>query len=275
MAAVGIVPGGQNNPATGNPLGPGFVAGAGAVTGTAALGTPLPAAGPVTVPAPIPPLALPIASTAALGLTGVGPHFTAVPAAAAGGTGDPWVAAYNKAKRLQAYMSNSMQVGEKANEFRTLIVDRLRAIYWRLQSIQAAAGAANQAQQALITLVDTINAAGGPTDAQNAAMHDLAAELQNINIPNMITGLVNEINNLANQVGLVAGQKVANDTSLIPMTGGRRRRKKKSRKKGKRKGGYKFTRAANSRRSLRMKTRKRRSRRRRRKHRRRSRHKRR
>ena len=270
MAAVGIVPANQNNPATGTPLGPGFVAGAGAVTGTAALGTPLPAAGPVTAPVAIPPLAPAIASTAALGLTGVGPHFAAVPGTVAGG--DSWVAAYNKASRLQAYMNNSVQVGEKANEFRTLMVDRLRGIYWRLQSIQAAAGAANQAQQALITLVDVINAAGGPTVAQNAAMHDLAAELQNIDIPNMITGLVNEINNLANQVGLVAGQKVANDTSLIPMTGGRRRRKKK--KSRKRKGGYKFTRAANSRRSLRMKTRKRRSRRRRRKHRRRSRHKR-
>ena len=267
-APVLNVPGGQVDPATGNQLGPGTVAPAGAATGTAALGTPLPAAGPVTMPVAVPPLPPPIATTAALGLTGVGPHFAPVPAGVAGG--DSWVAAYNKARRLQAYMNNSVQVGEKANEFRTLMVDRLRGIYWRLQSIQAAAGAANQAQQALITLVDTINAAGGPTAAQNAAMHDLAAELQNIDIPNMITGLVNEINNLANQVGLVAGQKVANDTAAIPMTGGRRRRKKKSRKKGKRKGGYKFTRAANSRRSLRMKTRKRRSRRRRRKHRRRS-----
>jgi hypothetical protein len=108
-------------------------------------------------------------------------------------------------------------------------------------------------------LIDAVNAQGyiGPQQAQ--AMADLAAQLQNIDIPRMMAGLIGEVNALAGAVGVAAGNRNANDQGPIPLVGGRRKRKKgkKSRKKKKKhKGGFKYTRIANSRRSLRMTRRK-------------------
>ena len=68
-----------------------------------------------------------------------------------------------------------------------------------------------------------------------------------------------EINQIANTVGVVLGNRNANDQGPVPLAGGRRKGKKakKSRKKKKKhKGGFKYTRIANSRRSLRMTRRK-------------------
>ena len=81
----------------------------------------------------------------------------------------------------------------------------------------------------------------------------------------IINALIGEINQLADAVGLArprpaAGYPVnANDAADNPLVGGRRKRKKGKktrRKKKKHKGGFKYTRIANSRRSLRMTRRK-------------------
>ena len=86
----------------------------------------------------------------------------------------------------------------------------------------------------------------------------------------MISGLVNAVNDLADAVfgagAMTAANRVVPDAGQTPaLQGGRRKHRKKKKSRKKKKGGYKFTRAANSRRSMRMKTRKRRSRKRRRK----------
>ena len=82
--------------------------------------------------------------------------------------------------RLGRFLENAKVVGKKANQFRELMVDRLRQVYWRLRSIQAAVGAASQAQSALVALVDRINAAGGPSADDSKIMADLASELDNL-----------------------------------------------------------------------------------------------
>jgi uncharacterized protein YunC (DUF1805 family) len=160
----------------------------------------------------------------------------------------------------------SNNIAGKANEFRTVAVQRLREIYGRLLSIKdqvavmgPAAAAAGNAQAALVELIDAVNAQGYIDPQQAQAMADLATALQGVDIPQMMAGLIGEINQIANTVGVVLGNRNANDQGPVPMTGGRRKRKKakKSRKrKKKHKGGFKYTRIANSRRSLRMTRRK-------------------
>ena len=94
----------------------------------------------------------------------------------------------------------------------------------------------------------------------------LANELNNLDIQGIINALIGEINQLGDAVGLVqqpanpAGFPAnANDQAANPLVGGRRKRKKGKktrRKKKKHKGGFKYSRIANSRRSLRMTRRK-------------------
>ena len=106
------------------------------------------------------------------------------------------------------YIQNSNNVAGKANEFRTVAVQRLREIYGRLLSIQdrvavigPAAAAARNAQAALVELIDAVNAQGYIDPQQAQAMADLATELQGIDIPQMMAGLIGEVNAIAGAVG--------------------------------------------------------------------------
>ena len=185
---------------------------------------------------------------------------------------DPWTSAIDKARNLRNYMTNSLYTAGKANTFRREMVDRLRQIYWRIKSLQAkaenigeVARGANEAQRALIGLVNLINESGGVTQQQAESMATLADQLSQINIPHMISALATEINALSGQLNLTDADRIANDNVSAPtmninpppVVGGRKRKTKRKRKK--RKGGFKFTRMANSKRSLRMATRKKKS----------------
>ena len=178
--------------------------------------------------------------------------------------------ALEKVHYLQGYMNNSRDVGRKLADFRDYALQRLRQIVVRLQSIGQIAGAGAEAQASLVQLIQDINIAGGPTRAQAQAMANLAAEMQNVNIPAEIEALVTEVNNLAQGLNAqeanagppatgVQGGVVADANNPFPLAGGRRKRKKGKktrRKKKKHKGGFKYSRIANSRRSLRMTRRK-------------------
>ena len=100
----------------------------------------------------------------------------------------------------------------KANEFREVAVERLRTIFNRLQSINAivaqiynkgreqlnnAQQMAQQAQQALVDLINAVNSQGYINQNQADAMADLASQLTQLNIPQMMAGLVQQINNLS------------------------------------------------------------------------------
>lgn len=189
---------------------------------------------------------------------------------AAGGLGQTaYRDALEKVHYLQGYMDDSRDVGRKLAEFRDYALQRLRQIVVRLQSISVLAGAGGQAQASLVQLIQQINAAGGPTRAQAEAMANLAAEMQAVNIPVEIEALVTEVNNLAQALNAQANNAgppptgvqggVGADVVPFPLRGGRRKRKKGKktrRKKKKHKGGFKYSRIANSRRSLRMTRRK-------------------
>jgi hypothetical protein len=187
----------------------------------------------------------------------------------------PYQTAMEVAHTTADYLQNANLVANRANQFREVAVERLRRIYNRLQSIipivtnmqQGAAAAQNaqqiaqQAQQALVDLINAVNSQGYISQNQADAMADLASQLSQLNIPQMMAGLVQQINNLSyvlrNELG--AQGAIVPPDQPGPMTGGRRKRKKakKSRKrKKKHKGGFKYTRIANSRRSLRMTRRK-------------------
>lgn len=185
---------------------------------------------------------------------------------------DPWTSAIDKARNLRNYMTNSLYTAGKANTFRREMVNRLRQIYWRIKSLQAKAAnigevarGANEAQRALIGLVNLINESGGVTQQQAESMAQLANQLSQINIPNMISALATEINALSNQLNLTDADRIPNDRVAAPtmninppaVEGGRKKKTKRKRKK--RRGGFKFTRMANSKRSLRMATRKKKS----------------
>ena len=215
---------------------------------------------------------------AGLGATAQLAPFVAAPAAggvplafAAGGLGaNDYQDALEKVHYLQGYMTNSRDVGRKLADFRDYALQRLRQIVVRLQSIGRIAGAGAAAQASLEQLIQDINNAGGPTQAQAQAMADLAAEMQNVDIPAEIEALVAEVNNLAQGLNATAanagppatgvqGGVAADANNPFPLAGGRRKRKKGKktrRKKKKHKGGFKYSRIANSRRSLRMTRRK-------------------
>ena len=188
----------------------------------------------------------------------------------------PYQTAMEVALRSTDYLQNANVTATKANEFREVAVERLRTIFNRLQSInaivanmqQGAAAAANaqqiaqQAQQALIDLINVVNSQGFINQNQADAMADLASQLSQLNIPQMMAGLVQQINNLShilrNELQAPGGVVAPDAVPPLLMIGGRRRRKKKAKKtrRKKKKGGYKFTRAAISRRSLRQSRRK-------------------
>ena len=219
-------------------------------------------AGAVT--AYVAPAALPAArgNLAALGLNPGGAQPAAVPVGTPGGT-DAWQLAMQNAELGANYIQNSNYVAGKANEFREVAVVRLREIYGRLLSIGAqaaligpAAAAAGQAQAALVDLINAVNAQGYIDPQQAQAMADLADQLQHVDIPAMMAGLIGEINSIAAAVGVAVGNRDPGDTGPVPLVGGRRKKKAKRTRKKKHKGGYKFTRAAISRRSLRQSRRK-------------------
>jgi hypothetical protein len=124
-----------------------------------------------------------------------------------------------------------------------------------------AAMAAADAQAALVELINEVHRSG-MTPQQGQAMADLASRLTDLNIPQMMAGLVQQINNLSyilrNELQAPGGVVAPDAIPPLLMIGGRRRRKKKAKKtrRKKKKGGYKFTRAAISRRSLRQSRRK-------------------
>ena len=213
-----------------------------------------------------------------LGATAPLPAFA--PAAAANGVplafaagglnANDYANALEKVHYLQGYMTNSREVGRQLANFRDFALQRLRQIVVRLQSIGQIAGAGAAAQASLVQLIQDINIAGGPTQVQAQAMADLAAEMRRVDIPAEIAALVGEVNNLARGLNAqaanagppatgVQGGVVADANNPFPLAGGRRKRKKGKktrRKKKKHKGGFKYSRIANSRRSLRMTRRK-------------------
>ena len=187
----------------------------------------------------------------------------------------PYQTAMEVALRSTDYLQNANVTANKANEFREVAVERLRTIFNRLQSINAivaqiqqGAGAAQQAQQmaqqaqqALVDLINAVNSQGYINQNQADAMADLASQLTQLNIPQMMAGLVQQINNLShilrNELQAPGGLVAPDAIPPLLMIGGRRRKKKaKKTRRKKKKGGYKFTRAAISRRSLRQSRRK-------------------
>ena len=246
----------------------------------AALGTPLvniagAGAGAPAVTAPPGPLPVPAAGAnlAAIGVPAAGtPNGPAVLGATFPGGMDAWAAAMSNAQLGASTIQNSNVIAEKANEMRRLFLARAQDIYQRLITIRqtaaplrAQAQAAGAARAALVELINAVNAQGYIDPNQAAALHDLANELNNLDIQGIINALIGEINQLADAVGLArprpaAGYPVnANDAADNPLVGGRRKRKKGKktrRKKKKHKGGFKYTRLARSRRSLRMSRRK-------------------
>jgi hypothetical protein len=187
----------------------------------------------------------------------------------------PYQTAMEVALRSTDYLQNANVSATKANEFREVAVERLRTIFNRLQSINAivaqiqqGAGAAQQAQQmaqqaqqALVDLINAVNSQGYINQNQADAMADLASQLTQLNIPQMMAGLVQQINNLSfilrNELQAPGGLVAPDALPPLLMIGGRRKKKKAKRtRKKKHKGGYKFTRAAISRRSLRQSRRK-------------------
>jgi hypothetical protein len=260
----------QNSPITGNPYralnapGP-FVAANAANPWQAAtdpLNNPLPLPGaevPFVLPGG-PNAARP--DLAALGLNAAGPQPGAVPAGTPVGT-DAWQLAIQNAKLGRGYIENANFVAAKADDFRSNVVVRLREIYARLLSISdqaqilgPAAAAAGGAQAALAELIDEVNRSG-MTPQQGQAMADLAEQLNLINIPQMMAGLLREVNSIAGTIGVTLLNRNAADVAPVPLqTGGRREKKAKKTRRKKKKGGYKFTKAAKKRRSLRMSKRK-------------------
>jgi len=187
----------------------------------------------------------------------------------------PYQIAMEVALRSTDYLQNANITAGKANQFREVAVERLRTIFNRLHSINAivaqiqqGAGAAQQAQQiaaqaqqALVDLINAVNSQGFISQNQADAMADLASRLTDLNIPQMMAGLVQQINNLSyilrNELQAPGGVVAPDAMPPLLMIGGRRRRKKKAKRtRKKKKGGYKFTRAAISRRSLRQSRRK-------------------
>jgi len=214
---------------------------------------------------PLPPLPPPTtgANLAAIGLPAVG----AVGGPNALGVGypvgmDPWVAAMNNARLGVSTMANSNIIASKAEQMRSLFLMKAEDIYQRLVTIrftiaplQARANAAATARAALVELINSVNAQGYIDPNQALALNDLATELDALDIPNLINALVGEINELSGVVGLAEPRPVpgypinAADAGPNPIQFGG---SKNSRKKG----GYKFTKAAKKRRSLRMSKRK-------------------
>ena len=105
-------------------------------------------------------------------------------------------------------------------------------------------------------MINAVNAQGYIDPQQAQAMADLANQLQHVDIPAMMAGLIGEINSIAAAVGVAVGNRDPGDTGPVPLVGGRRKKKAKKTRRKKKKGGYKFTRAAISRRSLRQSRRK-------------------
>jgi len=204
------------------------------------------------------------ANLAALGLNVAGAQPGPVPPAAAAAGMDAWQLAMQNAQLGANYIQNSNYVAGKANQFREVAVIRLREIYGRLLSIGdkvaiigPAANAAAQAQEALVALINAVNAQGYINPQQAQAMADLAEQLQGVDIPQMIAGMQGEINAIAQAIGILnLNDRNAGDIGPIPLQGGRRKKKAKKTRRKKHKGGYKFTRAAISRRSLRQSRRK-------------------
>ncbi len=229
--------------------------------GLGALGPDAAMAAPALAPAAVVDAPVPVADGVAADYRGA--DIPAATMAAAGlaplGVGD-FQTALNKVSRLQDYMQHSEDVATKAREFRTILLNRLRQVYWRLRTLNNAAGVQHRAALSLVALVQQINAAGGPTADQAAAMDQLQGELAGLRLDEETSGILGAVNQLAQALGLPGpaapgaapgGPLHANDAAAWPMAGGRRKKHKKRKK-----GGYKFTRAAISRRSLRMKTRK-------------------
>lgn len=159
---------------------------------------------------------------------------------------------WNKIRRVDGYIQDSTAVATFAEQFRTVVLDRLRKIFIRLQTITGRVQGQAGAAEALALLVNAIVANNGVTQAQAQQMQDVADNLAGLNIQEELLGLMQVVNELSRQIGLA--DPTGDGTGALNMTGGRKGRRKKHKKR--KKGGYKFTRAAISRRSLRMKTRK-------------------
>jgi len=247
----------------------------GAPGGAAALAAPATGFGPNTaaiagLPAPpLAPVAVPVGNAlappgaptlAALGLTPATPGLAPAPAAGYAG-GDAYTAAWQKLNLLNSATQNNNLISDKANEFREIVIGRLRQIFYRIRTLQMLAGGAGAASGALVEILNAINA-NGYTAAQATALEQLAADLQNLDLNQSMQSLVFEVNALAQGLGLTPAQMAnvgnapldAGDTTGGVLSGGRKRKKRK--KTRRKKGGFKFTRMANSKRSLRMSRRK-------------------
>jgi hypothetical protein len=211
-----------------------------------------------------PPIQAPLMVAPAGGLP-IGFTGANIPGLANGPLGaDDYQDALNRVSLLGGYITDADVVRQKAQDFNDFALNRLRQIFKRLQSLGQIAGGNSEAATSLVELVRQINASGGPTLAQVNAMQTLADELSALNINDEMSGLVDEVNQLAgalnaqagpNGIGVVGGRP--GDQAQFPMQGGRKRKKaRKKTKKKRQQGGYKFTRVANSRRSLRMSRRK-------------------
>ena len=159
---------------------------------------------------------------------------------------------WNKIRRVDGYVQDSTAVATFAEQFRTVVLDRLRKIFLRLQTITGRVQGQAGAAEALAQLVNAMVLNNGITQAQAQQMQDVADNLDGLNIREELLGLMQVVNELSRQIGLA--DPPGDGAGALNMTGGRKRRRKKHKKR--KKGGYKFTRAAISRRSLRMKTRK-------------------
>jgi hypothetical protein len=186
----------------------------------------VPAAGPVPARA----------NLGALGLTADATALLEPVALGAPDEMDQWQSAMRNAQLGTQYIQNSNFIAGKANTFREIAVIRLREIYGRLLSISARAGNAGAAtaaaQAALVELINAVNSQGYIQPQQAQAMADLAEQLNQINIPQMMAGVVGEINDIAAAVGVLRNEdRVGDDAGSIPLVGGRKKKAKNTRKK--------------------------------------------
>jgi hypothetical protein len=136
------------------------------------------------------------------------------------------------ANRLANYVTEVSNLQQQAGAFRQAVGDRIGDIATRISVISQNMSNIQQAGAALTQLVDAINNAGGPSDQQLQDIRNLAGQLNSQQLTQELTQLKDEVNQLAQNVGL--------DQNQYPNL----------------QGGFKFTKIANSRRAERMRTRK-------------------
>ena len=110
------------------------------------------------------------------------------------------------ANRLANYVTEVSNLQQQAGAFRQAVGDRIGDIATRISVISQNMSNIQQAGAALTQLVDAINNAGGPSDQQLQDIRNLAGQLNSQQLTQELTQLKDEVNQLAQNVGLDQNQ---------------------------------------------------------------------